>query len=324
MTVMIEKSKKIFILTLGCPRNLIDSEIMEGLFKKEGFEIVINAESAGIAVVNTCGFIQDAKKESIDMILELAELKKKGKLKELIVTGCLSQRYPEELLKDIKEIDAVFGSADFNKIPAYLKQNKNKIDAKMMEVSKEPNFLYDHTNERVFLTPKHYAYLKIQEGCLNNCSYCVIPKIRGRLRSREMSSILLEAKKIKEERGAKELIIIGQDITAYGIDRHEKNALAKLVENLSPIAGDGWLRLLYTHPAHFTPELIRVISSFDNVCKYVDIPIQHINDRILKEMNRHVTRSGIEALISDIRREIKESVIRTSIILTSANSPIVS
>ena len=274
--------KKIYVLSLGCSRNLVDSEVLQGLFKEKDFVIVDDPVDADLAIVNTCGFIQDAKQESIDMILRLVELKKTGNPKKIIVTGCLSQRYPAELMNEIKEIDGVFGTSDYVSIPGFL--DTIASGKKVTEVSSTPSFLYDNTNTRVFLTPEHYTYLKIQEGCSNRCSYCIIPDLRGPLRSRTIDSVLDEAKKIKFERKIKELILVAQDITAFGTEGKEKETLSLLLKGLAPIMSDGWIRLLYTHPAHFTDELVSVIAETDNICRYIDFPIQHINNEILKKM----------------------------------------
>ncbi len=304
---------KIYIMSLGCPRNLLDSEVLQGSLEKMGFTISDMAEDADVAIVNTCGFIQDAKEESIDMILRLAELKKDGRIKRLIVTGCLSQRYPEELMDEIEEIDAVYGSSDFTEIPG-------QIDAvlageRIKKVAPISDFLYDDSSERAYLTPAHYAYLKVQEGCPNRCSYCVIPDIRGPLRSRAIDSVIRETEKIKSDRDLKELILIGQDITSFGIERAGRPELADLLKKLSPVMKNGWLRLLYTHPAHFTDELIDVIAGHENICRYIDLPIQHINDKILKDMGRPPAGSKIAGLIGRIRSRINGVVLRTSVIV---------
>jgi ribosomal protein S12 methylthiotransferase len=305
--------KKVYLLSLGCPRNMIDSEVLLGLFEKKGIDIVENPEDADVGIVNTCGFIQAAKEESINMILRLAELKKDGKIKSLVVTGCLSQRYPAELTGKIKEIDGIFGTADFTKIP-------EAIDAflsgkKITDITPKPNFLYDHLYKRKILTPPHSVYVKIQEGCSNRCSYCVIPELKGPRRSRTVGSVLEEIKRLKDEHDIKELILIGQDTTSFGIDRHGHSELADLLQKISPLMAGGWIRLLYTHPVHFTDELIDILAETDNICKYVDLPIQHVNDAILQRMNRRVTKSTLEALIERLREKIKGLTLRTSVIV---------
>jgi ribosomal protein S12 methylthiotransferase len=305
--------KKVYLLSLGCPRNLVDSEVLLGLLEKKGFTITEEAEGADVAIVNTCGFIQDAKQESINTILQLATLKKNSKIKKLVVTGCLSQRYPDELMDEIGEIDGIFGSADFKDIPD--KIGMLFSGEKVKNVKTVPDLIYDHNDKRKMLTSPHFAYLKIQEGCSNRCSYCVIPDIKGPRRSRETSSILEEIKELRGEYGVKELVVIGQDITSFGIDRSGKSELAELVRRASPLMEDGWIRLLYTHPAQFTNELIDVIRETDNVCNYVDMPIQHINDGVLQKMNRRAGKEKIMDLLSRIRGEINDVVIRTSVIV---------
>ncbi|MBF0215629.1 MAG: 30S ribosomal protein S12 methylthiotransferase RimO [Candidatus Omnitrophica bacterium] len=304
---------KIYILSLGCSRNLLDSEILHGMLKRRGHDVLESPENSDIAIVNTCGFISDAKEESIGMILQLAELKKKGNLSRLIVTGCLGQRYPDELMKDMKEIDAVFGSSDYARIPDLIDSILH--GERVKRVSVKPEFDgADHAG-RVLSTPGHYAYIKVQEGCSNRCSYCVIPDIRGPLVSRDISGIAEEVRRIKEERDLKELIIVAQDTAVFGVDTKGFSLLPELLYELSPIMDKGWIRVLYTHPAHFNAKMISAVNSLENVCKYVDLPIQHINDDILRKMNRHIGRKGIEDLIRDIRASIEGAVIRTTVMV---------
>lgn len=304
---------KVFLLSLGCPRNLTDSEVLLGKLEAKNFTVTSNVLEADVAIVNTCGFIDEAKQESIDHILELVELKKTGKIKKIIVSGCLPQRYPKELLDEIEEIDGVFGSSDFIKIPELIESllEGNKI----REVAHTPEYLYDHLTERHLVASPHSVYIKIQEGCSNRCSYCVIPELKGPRRSRKASSVLEEVKNLKEKYDLKEAVLIGQDTTSFGMDRDSSGELERLLRKTSKIMEGGWVRLLYTHPAHFTKELIETISREENVCKYVDLPIQHINDAILKRMNRRATRSDVENLIKEIREKIENVIIRTSIIV---------
>ena len=302
----------IFIISLGCPRNLVDSEILIGGLKKQGFRIIYEFKKHCIAIVNTCGFIEDAKKESINIILELADLKKAGKLKRLIVTGCLSQRYSTELLKEIEGIDGIFGCSTFYKIPEYIKRILS--GEKPLMVDRRPNFLYNHQTPRLLMTPRHSVYVKIQEGCMNFCSYCVIPKIRGPYRSRGMESLLKEVSSFNRS-GVKEINLIGQDTTLYGIDKYKRLMLSTLLEKMSKLMKGGWIRLLYTHPAHYNKDLINVIKNEAPICKYLDLPIQHINDKILKRMNRRITKRGIINLIENLRKNIPNVAIRTSIIV---------
>jgi len=304
--------KRVYLLSLGCARNLVDSEVLLGLFKTKDFNIVQEAGSSDIAIVNTCAFIEDAKQESIDIILQLAKLKAEGKIKKLIVFGCLAQRYPDELAKKIPEIDGVFGTSDFTEIP-------DRVEAlfplkKIKAVNPNPDFLYDHSHKRTLLTPSHYAYIKIQEGCSNKCSYCVIPGLKGPRRSRNIESVLEEIRILKDEHDIKEIILIGQDTTSFGMDRGETSSLANLLRKIAPLMASRWIRLLYTHPARFTDELIDIIAESENICPYVDLPLQHINDRILNKMNRATTEKDIERLIGKIRKRTN-AAIRTSVIV---------
>jgi len=303
----------IFMISLGCPRNLVDSEVLAGRLKKKGFRIIDEAGKNCVAIVNTCAFVEAAKNESIDIILQLAALKADGNIARLIVTGCLSQRYPRELPLEIKEIDGLFGTGNFLEIPDRIENIIN--GEKVVRTVKVPRFLYDHTDERLMMTPRHSVYVKIQEGCRNFCSYCVIPELRGPYRSRDEESVLSEIRSFKR-RGAKEINIIGQDTTSYGTDRHGSMPLAGLLKKAAQIMKKrGWIRLLYTHPAHYSPELISVVRDEDAVCKYLDLPIQHINSRILKRMNRHVNRKDIVSLIEKVRKAIPGVAIRATVIV---------
>lgn len=307
--------KKIFLLSLGCPRNLVDSEVLKGTLCEKGFLCVDEAAEADIAIVNTCGFIEDAKIESIDCLLRLAELKRNSDLEHLVVCGCLAQRYPAELLREVKEIDAVFGADDFVSICEYLKQLKSKSGGRENSVANgPPTFLYDHTFSRKLLTPPHYAYVKVQEGCSQKCSYCVIPSIKGTSRSRSIDSVVEEVALLQKSGRIKEIILVGQDTTSFGIDNLGKMALPDLLREVTGIFPEIWFRLLYTHPENFTDELIGVYSEQRNLLNYVDIPIQHINSRILKLMRRPVTGEKIRSLAADLRKKIPGVVLRTSVI----------
>ena len=292
---------------------MLDSEVLMGLLESKGFSITDVPEDADTAIVNTCGFIEAAKEESIEMILRLAELKSEGRISALVVMGCLSQRYPGEMLGQISEIDAVFGTADLAKIPDMLGELGR--GRRLSEVSPVPDYLYDGRTPRKLLTPQHSVYVKIQEGCSNRCSYCVIPDLKGPRRSRSISSVVAEVKALKSVYPVKELMLIGQDTTSFGLDNPGRALLPELIAEVSPLMEDGWVRLLYTHPAHFSDELIGVISGTPNVCRYVDLPIQHINDRILDAMNRRVSRADIESLLDRVREGIDDVTIRTSVIV---------
>ena len=279
------KKDKIGILSLGCPRNLVDSENILGRLKAKGHSVVDIAQ-ADVAIVNTCAFIEDAKKESIDAILDLVELKKEGKLKKIIVAGCLAERYSEQLIKEIPEVDAFSGRISLN-----------------------------HCTKSFSITPKHYAYLKICEGCVNNCSFCVIPKIKGKFSSLEMEATLAKVKEF-DRRGVKELNIIGQDICGYGLDIYGKRKLPELLKKIVKTAKNiEWIRLLYLYPGEVVEELLEIIRDEPKVCKYIDLPVQHINDRILKLMNRGTTRVSLLKLIDKIRSKIPGVAIRTSVIV---------
>ena len=303
---------KIYILTLGCPRNVVDSEVLEGLLTSKGFEIVEEAELADIGIINTCGFIEQAETESISHILQLIELKKNN-IKKVFVTGCLAQRYPNELISGIEGIDGIFGTGDLESIPETIGNTSH--NSPVQKVSNTPGFLYDHNSPRSLLTPAHYVYVKIQEGCSNRCSYCVIPDLKGPLRSREISSVIKEVKNLIKTKNPAEIILIGQDTTSFGLDRTGCSQLPELLTEISDIAQDRWIRLLYTHPAHFTDNLLATIASHDNLLNYIDIPIQHCNDRILTKMHRKSTKEHIETLITRIRNTLSPVAIRTSVIV---------
>ena len=306
------KKPPVYVISMGCPRNLVDSEVLTGGLKKKGFRIIATPLKNSIAIVNTCAFIEDAKAESVDVILELADLRKKGGIKALIIAGCLSQRYKRSLMDEISQIDGVFGSGNFTEIPQYIE--KILKGGKPVIIDKRPEFLYDDRMPRTLFTPRHSVYVKIQEGCMNFCSYCVIPGIRGPFRSRSRRSVLRESAFLKR-RGAREINIIGQDTTLYGKDKHKKPMLAPLLKEIAALMKSGWVRLLYTHPAHYTESLIKVIKNEASVCRYLDLPIQHINDKILKNMNRRVTKKDIISLIERLRKQIPDIAIRTSVIV---------
>lgn len=294
---MKDEKKKIHLLTLGCPKNLVDSEILISRLKDK-FQIVEKPEKAQILIINTCGFINSAKQESIDKIFEAIELKEKGKLDKIYVMGCLSERYKDELENEIPEVDKFFGVEKFSEVLKEL-----GIDYK-----------YELLGERDVLTTGHYAYLKISEGCDNPCSFCAIPLIRGKHTSRPMEEILKEARKLAWK-GVKELIIIAQDTTYYGLDIYGERKLAELLSRLSEIDGIEWIRLMYTFPAKFPEEVLDVIAHNPKICKYIDIPIQHISDKILKSMRRGITKRKTIELLEKIREKISDVSIRTSLIV---------
>ena len=303
---------KIGMVSLGCPRNLVDSEVMLGLLKAKGYSISERIEESDVAIVNTCAFIKDAADESIDTILSLIDLKKKGRIKSILVAGCLVQRFNKNLKKGFKEIDGFIGTGDIKKIGSVV--TGILCNKKRFVVSKKPKYIYDDLTPRDFITPSHYAYIKIQEGCANKCSYCLIPKLRGPLRSRPINSILKEFSHLTEKKPISELNIIGQDTTYYGYDLYRKASIAGLLKSLSRQKKVQWIRLLYTHPAHYTDELIEVIKSEESICKYLDLPIQHISDKILKRMRRITSESSIRALIETLRKKIPGLAIRTTLL----------
>lgn len=279
-------ANKVGILSLGCPRNLVDSQDLLGYLSRKGYQIV-DIQDAQIGLVNTCSFIEEAKKESIDAILGLIDLKKEGRLQKVIVAGCLVQRYKEELLPILSEVDAFMGRLALS--------NEN--------------------NESFPLTPRHFAYLKISEGCNHGCSFCVIPKIKGRLQSRTMESILEEVR-IMDDAGKQEINIIGQDVSAYGLDIYKKLELSTLLRKISAsLKNVRWLRVLYLHPEHLTPGLMRLIADEPRICKYADLPLQHINNRILKAMRRATDKKKIMKLLSGLRKRIPGVAIRTSLLV---------
>ncbi|MDQ1274241.1 MAG: ribosomal protein methylthiotransferase [Planctomycetota bacterium] len=301
------KSKKVALINLGCPKNLVDAEEILGRVAGTGSTICQYPEDAEVLIINTCGFIDDSKKESIDTIFKMAKLKEDACCKKLIVTGCLAQRYPQELQKEIPEIDHVVGLKDFEKLTELSGSDHKRKLTSSAQCS-------DDWRNRIRLTPKHYAYLRISDGCDNRCTYCAIPGIRGSFHSRTIENILEEAQQMACE-GVKEINVISQDTTSYGVDLYGKQQLHVLLEKLSGIDGIEWIRILYTHPRHFYPELIHAIGRYDKICKYIDLPIQHINDAILKEMGRGVTHADIETLIDDLRSHTPQLFLRTSVIV---------
>lgn len=308
---------KIGVVSLGCPKNLVDSETMLGLIHEEKYEITNDPSEAEIIIVNTCGFIESAKEESINTILQMAEYKKSGSCKYIIVTGCLSQRYAEELFNELPEADAIAGVEVYDEIGSIIKRVMNGERFIMLERSK-PDVIYTSKETflpRILTTPSYTAYLKIAEGCDNCCSYCAIPKIRGPYRSKPMEQVLKEAKALADN-GVKELIVVAQDTTRYGEDLPEgKLLLADLLKELNKIESLKWIRVMYCYPNNFTDELIETFASLDKVCKYVDLPLQHASNRLLASMNRYDTREEVEMLLAKLRKRIPGIVIRTTFIV---------
>lgn len=304
---------KVGFVSLGCSKNLIDTEMMIGVFKNNGFTIVNNPQTADIIVINTCGFIEPAKEEAINTILEMAEYKKTGKCKILVATGCLVERYKEELEKALPEVDMFLKYSDYaeekgKSAEAFAKVLKQIAQDKKIEKT-QLDFM-----DRVITTGKNYAYLRIAEGCSNRCTYCAIPYIRGAFVSRKIEDILEEAEMLVKS-GRRELILIAQDTSKYGVDIYKKPQLAKLLKELCKIKDLKWIRFLYTYPEDITDELIEVVKKEDKICKYFDIPIQHISDKVLKRMNRKCTGESIRKVISKLRKEIPNVVIRTTVMV---------
>ncbi|MGL5316453.1 MAG: 30S ribosomal protein S12 methylthiotransferase RimO [Peptostreptococcaceae bacterium] len=302
---------KIALESLGCSKNLVDAEIMMGILNKKGYKLIGDFEDADIIIVNTCGFIESAKQESIQTILELAQLKETGNLKILVVTGCLAQRYADELKAEIPEIDAIVGTGSYQNIDDIingLKEEKHIVSLNDIE------FAYNEDLPRYISTPSHMAYLKIGEGCDNHCTYCIIPKLRGKYRSRKMEDIIKEAKDLAA-RGVKEVVVIAQDTTKYGCDLYGKDSLPELLEELAQIEGLKWIRVMYSYPESITEELVLVMKKYDNICNYFDMPIQHASNKILKLMNRRTTKEDILSKVEMIRKHMPDATVRTTIIV---------
>lgn len=308
-----DKAKqKVSMVSLGCPKNLVDAEVMLGFLDREGYVITTDEKDADIIIVNTCSFIKEAKQESIDAILDLADRKHDGKCKLLIVTGCLPQRYQEELCRELPEVDIFIGTGDYPRIADIIAE-KGRVPGQLRYIG-DPNFVFDEDSPRLKSTPVYSAYLKIAEGCSNRCSYCVIPSLRGAFRSRPLDAVLDEARRLVAG-GARELNIIAQDVTRFGTDLEPAVTLEELVRRLAGIEELKWIRLLYAYPDGITDGLIRVMKEEKKVCKYLDLPLQHISDPILARMNRRSTSGEIRALISRLREEIPDIALRTSLIV---------
>ncbi len=310
---------KVNLVSLGCARTLVDSEVALGDLVEKGYTVTKDLKSAEVAIVNTCGFIDEAKKESIETILHLCELKKKGKLKAVVVLGCLAQRHGEELRKEISEVDAIIGTNNFGDLakvlePLRLRQGSGAT-SKVFKVEPKPYYLLDENTPRYQLTPDHYAYVKISEGCINACSYCAIPKMKGAHRSRSIESILAEIRKITSQRKISEINLIGQDTAAFGYDVDKVFRLPELLRAIQKEALVPWTRLLYAHPGHVTQEMIDAIADSPTICKYIDFPIEHSHDAMLKRMNRGVDRAKMLWGIETIRKKMPRAAIRTTIIV---------
>lgn len=297
---------KVLLISLGCDKNLVDSEVMLGLLNKAGHQLTNDETEADVVVVNTCAFISDAKEESINTIIEMGELKKNGKLKKLIVAGCLSQRYKDEIMKELPEIDVIIGATNYDKIVEAIGTDEESI-------VDDINYTPRPISERIVTTNASMAYFKIAEGCNKLCTYCIIPHIRGRYRSMPMNSLIASAEKLASD-GIKELVLVAQETTLYGVDLYGEKKLPELLTKLSDIEGIEWIRLLYCYPEEITDKLIEVMATNPKICHYVDIPIQHSENAILKRMGRRTSREDIVELVGRLRTAMPDIAIRTTLI----------
>ena len=302
------------LISLGCPRTLVDSEVYLGRLAQQGFRVVEEVEGSDAVIINTCSFVQEAIKESVDTILKAVEMKRAGRLKAVVVAGCLAQRFKGELIKELPEVDGFVGVDGFGDIEMVVRDALRGRQAQ--QVRERP--VVPHRGPRVArvaLSPAHYAYLKISEGCLKGCSFCIIPKIKGPLSSRPMDDVTAEARQLVEERGVRELIVVGQDTSDYGVDLYGRPRIAELLSRLAKIEGLRWIRLLYCHPRGITPALIQTIRDEPVVCKYLDSAIEHADDAVLARMNRGVTRAQLGRTIATLRQAIPGMTLRTSVIV---------
>ena len=324
------------MISLGCPKNLVDSEVMLGLAQEQGHQLTRDAADADVLIVNTCAFIDKAKQESIDTILEMAEHKKTGACKRLVVTGCLAERYRDELREQIPEIDAILGTGEVPQIVEAIGIRDSGLGIQTLPLLRSngehvwtgdrgpridrlgtgdlPTYLYDASTPRLLATPRHYAYVKIAEGCDYKCAFCIIPTLRGKYRSRSHESIVTEAERLAAQ-GVKELLLISQDTTFYGIDRGDRGALARLLRALNRIDGLEWIRMLYLYPTTITDDVLGAMAESSKVCKYIDLPLQHASDPVLKRMKRPGTRAGYERLLDRIRQQVPGVTLRTTFIV---------
>lgn len=301
---------KILFISLGCDKNLVDSEVMIGMLNQQGYQMTDEEEEADIIVINTCCFINDAKEESIQTILEMAQYRKEGKCRALIVTGCLAQRYQKEILDEIPEVDAVLGTTTYDEIVSTV---TSVLEGQKVLKCYDLDRMPQTDTKRIVTTGGHFAHLKIAEGCNKHCTYCIIPKIRGNYRSVPMEKLLKEAQELADQ-GVKELILVAQETTLYGIDLYGEKSLHKLLRELCKIKGIRWIRILYCYPEEIYEELIQTIKEERKICHYLDLPIQHASDRILKRMGRRTTRQDLIKTIERLREEIPDIVLRTTLI----------
>jgi ribosomal protein S12 methylthiotransferase len=304
-------TERVKVVTLGCEKNLVDSEIMSGLIDARGYQLVDQADEATVIIVNTCGFIDAAKEESVNTILDMADLKETGRLKALIVSGCLTQRYKQQLMEEMPEIDGIVGTGDFHHITDIVDE---ALRGKRPVKVGNPAFDYDQKLPRLVTTPRYTAFVKIAEGCDNACTFCSIPIMRGKFRSRSIDSIVAEVQQLADQ-GVREVSLIAQDSTNYGTDLYDKFMLPELLNRVSEVEGISWVRLHYAYPGFFSDELIDTIATNDKVCNYIDMPLQHSEDSILKRMRRPGRQRDTRELVSRIRARIPDVALRTSIIV---------
>jgi ribosomal protein S12 methylthiotransferase len=306
--------KKVGFVSLGCPKNLVDSEVMMGQLQQSGYQVTANAAEADTIVVNTCGFIDSAKQESIDAILEAARLKTEGTAKRLIVAGCLVERYRDELKAELPEVDAFIGTSQINEILTVCDPKTNTRKLPVVPLGNQTaTYLYDESMPRVLATPSHYAFIKIAEGCDRPCAFCFIPQMRGHFRSRRFGSIVAEAHQLAEE-GVKELILVAQDSSRYGEDLGKQDALARLIRELSRTEGIEWVRVMYTYPTHISDSFLDAIADEPKAVKYLDMPLQHASQNVLKLMKRGGNRKSLERLIERVRKRVPGIAVRTTFI----------
>jgi ribosomal protein S12 methylthiotransferase len=302
--------EKVFLISLGCPKNQVDSEVLLGLLARDGLVCTSSVEEADIVIVNTCAFIQAAVQESIEVILELAKAKEQGAISTLIVTGCLPQRYGERVVREIPEVDLWTGTGEFPRIPQMLRGNQTKV------LIGKPRYLYDHHTPRIITNSPHSAYVKIAEGCSHTCAFCLIPRLRGRYRSRELDSVCREVEQLVAG-GIVEINLVAQDSTAYGMDKGDEKGLYHLLRALTKIEGVTWIRVFYTypHPANFPPQLLDLVAGDERMCPYIDMPVQHIDDTILQRMGRRTSGKEIRELIDHIKRDYPALHLRTTLMV---------
>jgi len=309
---MSSTKQTVSIVSLGCARNLVDSEVMGGLLRQNRFELVPEPAGADIVLVNTCGFIEAAKAESLDTILEIARLKEEGKVKKLVVAGCLSQRYPAELAKELPEVDLFIGTGEVPRVAEILREHEaNEGRRQYVGI---PSYLYDHATPRLRTSPSHSAFLKVSEGCDHKCAFCIIPRLRGPHRSRPIDSVVKEAAMLARD-GVKEINLIAQDLTAYGRDRKDGTALFGLLREMVSLPDLAWIRLLYAYPNFLDEPLLELIRDSEKICKYIDIPFQHVNQRLLQRMRRGKSGSAVRETVEKLRSAIPGLTLRTSLIV---------